>query len=153
MKLENKDEKLGFNSLLAVCTKSILITQEQKEEIARVAKEKKISVTQLVIDSIQFYNDYIQKVEKDSTILDDKSGIENDSEKVENSKERIESDSIIPEVEIYKEMTETLKEQLKQKDIQIDQLHKIVYNKDTLLIETSIEKKHWWQFWKSSDKE
>ncbi len=132
---------------------NIKITQEQKEEIARVAKEKKISVTQLVIDSIQFYNDYIQKVEKDSTILDDKSGIENDSEKVENGKESIENNSILPEIEVYKEMTETLKEQLKQKDIQIDQLHKIVYNKDTLLIETSIEKKHWWQFWKSSDKE
>lgn len=132
---------------------NIKITQEQKEEIARVAKEKKISVTQLVIDSIQFYNDYIQKVEKDSTILDDKSSIENDSEKVENGKESIEKNSILPEIEVYKEMTETLKEQLKQKDIQIDQLHKIVYNKDTLLIETSIEKKHWWQFWKSSDKE
>lgn len=132
---------------------NIKITQEQKEEIARVAKEKKISVTQLVIDSIQFYNDYIQKVEKNSTILDDKSGIENDSEKVENGKESIENNSIQPEIEVYKEMTETLKEQLKQKDTQIDQLHKIVYNKDTLLIETSIEKKHWWQFWKSSNKE
>ena len=132
---------------------NIKITQEQKEEIARVAKEKKISVTQLVIDSIQFYNDYIQKVEKDSTILDDNSSIENDSEKVENVKESIEKNSILPEIEVYKEMTETLNEQLKQKDIQIDQLQKIVYNKDTLLIETSIEKKHWWQFWKSSDKE
>ncbi len=132
---------------------NIKITQEQKEEIARVAKEKKISVTQLVIDSIQFYNDYIPKVENSSEIIDEASGIENDGQKVENGKERIENDSIIPEIEIYKEMTETLKEQLKQKDIQIDQLHKIVYNKDTLLIETSIEKKHWWQFWKSSDKE
>ena len=125
---------------------NIKITQEQKEEIANIAKQKNLSVTQLVIDSIQFYNDSIQKVEEDSTIIDDKNGIENDSQKVENGKERI-------EIEVYKEMTETLKEQLKQKDIQIDQLHKIVYNKDTLLIETSIEKKHWWQFWKSSDKE
>ena len=124
---------------------NIKITQEQKEEIANIAKQKNLSVTQLVINSIQFYNDSIQKVEEDSTIIDDKSGIENDSQKVENGKERI-------EIEVYKEMTETLKEQLKQKDLQIDQLHKIVYNKDTLLIETSIEKKHWWQFWKSSDK-
>lgn len=132
---------------------NIKITQEQKEEIARVAKEKKISVTQLVIDSIKFYNNHMPKVENSSEIIDDANGIENDGQKVENGKESIEIDSILPEIEVYKEMTETLKEQLKQKDIQIDQLHKIVYNKDTLLIETSIEKRHWWQFWKSSDKE
>ena len=48
-----------------------------------------------------------------------------------------------------------MKEQIIQKDKQIDQLHQIIYNKDTLLIETSIEDiendsihKHWWQFWK-----
>ncbi len=83
---------------------NIKITQEQKEEIARVAKEKKISVTQLVIDSIQFYNDYIPEVENSSGIIDDDDSIENGGKKVENGKERIESDSIIPEIEIYKEM-------------------------------------------------
>ena len=41
----------------------------------------------------------------------------------------------------------TAKEELEQKDIQIYQLHKIIYNKDTRLLEYD-SKKSWWQFWK-----
>ncbi|WP_070021513.1 hypothetical protein, partial [Streptococcus agalactiae] len=37
--------------------------------------------------------------------------------------------------------------QLEQKDMQIEQLHKIIYNKDTKLLEYD-SKKSWWQFWK-----
>ncbi|WP_375708937.1 hypothetical protein PJ261_02190 [Streptococcus dysgalactiae] len=42
---------------------------------------------------------------------------------------------------------ESLQKQLEQKDIQIDQLHKIIYNKDTKLLEYDT-KKSWWHFWK-----
>ncbi|VGW22033.1 Uncharacterised protein [Streptococcus pyogenes] len=40
-----------------------------------------------------------------------------------------------------------LMKQLEQKDMQIEQLHKIIYNKDTKLLEYD-SKKSWWQFWK-----
>ena len=125
---------------------NIKLTDEQKQQISDIAKERGISITQLVISSIldkeKFYTDKdgIDRKEKDKEV-----SVENNKEDKENSVEDI----------IYKEYCETLKEQIIQKDKQIDQLHQIIYNKDTLLIETSIEDiendsihKHWWQFWK-----
>lgn len=132
---------------------NIKLTDEQKQQISDIAKERGISITQLVISSIldkeKFYTDKdgIESIEEgiDRKEKDKEVSVENNKEDKENSVEDI----------IYKEYCETLKEQIIQKDKQIDQLHQIIYNKDTLLIETSIEdiendsiRKHWWQFWK-----
>ena len=132
---------------------NIKLTDEQKQQISDIAKESGISITQLVISSIldkeKFYTDKdgIESIEEgiDRKEKDKEVSVENNKEDKENSVEDI----------IYKEYCETLKEQIIQKDKQIDQLHQIIYNKDTLLIETSIEDiendsihKHWWQFWK-----
>ena len=132
---------------------NIKLTDDQKQQISDIAKERGISITQLVISSIldkeKFYTDKdgiesteegIDRKEKDKEV-----SVENNKEDKENSVEEI----------IYKEYCETLKEQIIHKDKQIDQLHQLIYNKATLLIETSIEDiekdaihKHWWQFWK-----
>lgn len=132
---------------------NIKLTDEQKQQISDIAKERGISITQLVISSIldkeKFYTDKdgIESIEEgiDRKEKDKEVSVGNNKEDKENSVEDI----------IYKEYCETLKEQIIQKDKQIDQLHQIIYNKDTLLIETSIEDiendsihKHWWQFWK-----
>lgn len=119
---------------------NIKLSDEQKEEIVAIAKGKGVSVTQLVISSI------LDKEE----LYTSKEGIDGKEKSVENDEERKE-DRV--EAEAYKELCEVLKEQINQKDIQIDQLHKIIYNKDTLLIEYDTEKRHWWQFWKPSRKE
>lgn len=119
---------------------NIKLSDEQKEEIVAIAKGRGVSVTQLVISSI------LDKEE----LYTSKEGIDGKETRVENDEERKE-DRV--EVEAYKELYEVLKEQISQKDIQIDQLHKIIYNKDTLLIEYDTEKRHWWQFWKPSRKE
>ena len=119
---------------------NIKLSDEQKEEIVAIAKGQGVSVTQLVISSI------LDKEE----LYTSKEGIDGKENRVENDEERKE-DRV--EVEAYKELCEVLKEQINQKDIQIDQLHKIIYNKDTLLIEYDTEKRHWWQFWKPSRKE
>ena len=132
---------------------NIKLTDDQKQQISDIAKERGISITQLVISSIldkeKLYTDKdgIESIEEgiDSKEKDKEVSVENNKEDKENSVEEI----------IYKEFCETLKEQIIQKDKQIDQLHQIIYNKDTLLIEKSIEDiendaihKHWWQFWK-----
>ena len=119
---------------------NIKLSDEQKEEIVAIAKGQGVSVTQLVISSI------LDKEE----LYTSKEGIDGKEKRVENDEERKE-DRV--EAEAYKELCEVLKEQISQKDIQIDQLHKIIYNKDTLLIEYDTEKRHWWQFWKPSRKE
>ena len=119
---------------------NIKLSDEQKEEIVAIAKGKGVSVTQLVISSI------LDKEE----LYTSKEGIDGKENRVENDEERKE-DRV--EAEAYKELCEVLKEQINQKDIQIEQLHKIIYNKDTLLIEYDTEKRHWWQFWKPSRKE
>lgn len=121
---------------------NIKLTDDQKQQISDIAKERGISITQLVISSI---------LDKEK-LYTDKDGIESIEEGIDR-KEKDKENSV--EEIIYKEFCETLKEQIIQKDKQIDQLHQIIYNKDTLLIETSIEDiendaihKHWWQFWK-----
>ncbi|HBJ54491.1 hypothetical protein [Streptococcus sp. HF-2466] len=119
---------------------NIKLTDEQKEEISRIAKEKGVSITQLVINSIlnkeQFYTDNEDIERKENS----KESTENN---LDNNKENL----------LYKELCEVLQGQIAQKDIQIDQLHKIIYNKDTLLIEQDTRKKHWWEFWKTNDKD
>lgn len=139
---------------------NIKLTDEQKQQISDIAKERGISITQLVISSIldkeKFYTDKdgIESIEEgiDRKEKDKEVSVENNKEDKENSVE--DKENSVEDI-IYKEYCETLKEQIIQKDKQIDQLHQIIYNKDTLLIETSIEDiendsihKHWWQFWK-----
>lgn len=102
---------------------NIKLTEEQKSQIQEIAKEKGLTVTQLVITSILDKEVLYTKNEDFYTKVD----------RIENS--------------IYKELYEVLLKQIEQKDTQIDQLHKIIYNKDTLLIEDQKKKKHWWQFW------
>ena len=120
---------------------NIKLTEEQKSQIQEIAKEKGLTVTQLVITSILDKEDLYTKNEDLYTKVD---RIEDDIDGIEN---RIVNDSIGIEERIYKELYEVLLKQIEQKDTQIDQLHKIIYNKDTLLIEDQQKKKHWWQFW------
>lgn len=120
---------------------NIKLTEEQKSQIQEIAKEKGLTVTQLVITSILDKEVLYTKNEGFYTKVD---RIEDDIDGIEN---RIENDSIGIENSIYKELYEVLLKQIEQKDTQIDQLHKIIYNKDTLLIEDQKKKKHWWQFW------
>lgn len=120
---------------------NIKLTEEQKSQIQEIAKEKGLTVTQLVITSILDKEVLYTKNEDIYTKVD---RIEDDIDGIEN---RIENDSIGIEERIYKELYEVLLKQIEQKDTQIDQLHKIIYNKDTLLIEDQQKKKHWWQFW------
>jgi hypothetical protein len=120
---------------------NIKLTEEQKSQIQEIAKEKGLTVTQLVITSILDKEVLYTKNEDFYTKVD---RIEDDIDGIEN---RIENDSIGIEERIYKELYEVLLKQIEQKDTQIDQLHKIIYNKDTLLIEDQQKKKHWWQFW------
>lgn len=120
---------------------NIKLTEEQKSQIQEIAKEKGLTVTQLVITSILDKEVLYTKNEDLYTKVD---RIEDDIDGTEN---RIENDSIGIEERIYKELYEVLLKQIEQKDTQIDQLHKIIYNKDTLLIEDQQKKKHWWQFW------
>lgn len=120
---------------------NIKLTEEQKSQIQEIAKEKGLTVTQLVITSILDKEVLYTQNEDLYTKVD---RIEDDIDDIEN---RIENDSISIEERIYKELYEVLLKQIEQKDTQIDQLHKIIYNKDTLLIEDQQKKKHWWQFW------
>ncbi|KYF33325.1 hypothetical protein SMI10712_01954 [Streptococcus mitis] len=108
---------------------NIKLTEEQKSQIQEIAKEKGLTVTQLVITSILDKEVLYTKNEDFYTKVD---RIEDDIDGIEN---RIENDSIGIENSIYKELYEVLLKQIEQKDTQIDQLHKIIYNKDTLLIE------------------
>ncbi|MFZ7177398.1 hypothetical protein [Streptococcus hyovaginalis] len=119
---------------------NIKLSDEQKEKIVAIAKGRGVSLTQLVIGSILDKEELYTSKED---VYGKEKRAENDGERKE---DRLES-------EAYKELCEVLKEQITQKDLQIDQLHKIIYNKDTLLIEYNTEKRHWWQFWKPSSKE
>ncbi|MFM1590838.1 hypothetical protein [Streptococcus mutans] len=44
------------------------------------------------------------------------------------------------------DIIDILREQVSIKDEQIKELHHLLYNRDTKLLESP---KHWWQFWKS----
>lgn len=96
----------------------IRATEEEKKQITELAKEKDLSVNQFIKNQI-FSN---QKQEKDNNINGDNNNINNN-------------------------IISILQEELKIKNQQIDNLHKIIYNKDTKLLEYN-SKKTWWKFWK-----
>lgn len=97
---------------------NIRVTDEQKELINRLAKESDKTISAYIINKI-----CIESVYQD------------DSKRIEEDKEPND------------ELVLLLMKQLEQKDMQIEQLHKIIYNKDTKLLEYD-SKKFWWQFWK-----
>lgn len=97
---------------------NIRVTDEQKALINKLAKENNKTISAYIID----------KVCIESVYQDDSKRIEEDNK-------------------YNDEFVLFLKNQLEQKDIQIEQLHKIIYNKDTKLLEYD-SKKSWWQFWK-----
>ncbi|MTB36084.1 hypothetical protein GKS24_01630 [Streptococcus uberis] len=96
----------------------IRATEEEKKQITELAKEKDLSVNQFIKNQI-FSN---QKLEQDNNINNENNDINNN-------------------------IITILQEELKIKNQQIDNLHKIIYNKDTKLLEYD-SKKSWWQFWK-----
>ncbi|HEN0272608.1 TPA: hypothetical protein U3P06_001164 [Streptococcus agalactiae] len=106
----------------------------EKEYIVKRAKEKGFST-----------NEYIKfKVLSDDSKETSKSDVSDDST-AQKELDQLRKDLI--EKYISKTAFETLQKQLEQKDIQIDQLHKIIFNKDTKLLEYD-NQKPWWQFWK-----
>ncbi len=107
---------------------------DEKEYIVKRAKEKGLST-----------NEYIKlKVLSDDINETSKSDVSDDST-AQKELDQLRKDLI--EKYISKTAFETLQKQLEQKDIQIDQLHKIIFNKDTKLLEYDSQKS-WWQFWK-----
>lgn len=97
---------------------NIRVTDEQKALINKLAKENEKSISAYIIDKICIESVY-----------------QNDSKRIDETKN------------VDKELVSLLMKQIEQKDIQIEQLHKIIYNKDTKLLEYD-SKKSWWQFWK-----
>lgn len=112
-------------------------TVKEKENITKKAKEQGLSV-----------NEYIKNIvlSDDSTMISDKekSDIKDD---ITYKEELDELRKTVLEKYIDIAAYETLKEQLDRKDEQIINLQKIIFNKDTKLIEHQ-EKKSWWRFWK-----
>lgn len=96
---------------------NIRVTDEQKALINKLAKENEKSISAYIIDKICIESVY------------------------QNDNKRIEEDNKPNE-----ELVSLLIKQIEQKDIQIEQLHKIIYNKDTKLLEYD-SKKTWWKFW------
>lgn len=108
-------------------------TSEEKEIIYKKAKEKGLSVNEFI---------------KNKVMSEDVKTTSEDSSSDVTTKEELEQlRKDILEHYIAKSAYEDTQKQLEQKDIQIDQLHKIIYNKDTRLLEYD-SKKSWWQFWK-----
>lgn len=97
---------------------NIRVTDEQKTLINRLAEENEKTMSAYIIDKI-----CIEPVYQD------------DSKRIDETKK------------VDEELVSLLMKQVEQKDIQIEQLHKIIYNKDTKLLEYD-SKKSWWQFWK-----
>ncbi|MCC9871520.1 DUF1778 domain-containing protein [Streptococcus agalactiae] len=97
---------------------NIRVTDEQKALINKLAKENEKSISAYIIDKICIESVY-----------------QNDSKCIDETKKDDEGLILL------------LMKQLEQKDMQIEQLHKIIYNKDTKLLEYD-SKKSWWQFWK-----
>ena len=103
---------------------NIRLEKEQKERLAELAKADNKSITAYILDKTLLENE------------PDESAQDNASERIADNSTRIDD-------ELYK----ALIEQLDRKDEQIVNLQKIIYNKDTKLLEYS-QKKFWWQFWK-----
>lgn len=109
-------------------------TLSEKEVIARNADTKGLSVNEYIKSKV--LSDDTTKISKSDTMSDSTSKKE---------LEQLRKDLL--DKYIDKIAFESLQKQLEQKDIQIDQLHKIIYNKDTKLLEYDT-KKSWWHFWK-----
>lgn len=96
---------------------NIRVTDEQKNLISSLAKQNEKTISAYIIEKV-----CIESVYQD------------DSKR-------------IGDEEPNEELISLLIRQLEQKDIQIEQLHKIIYNKDSKTLEYN-SKKSWWQFWK-----
>jgi uncharacterized protein (DUF1778 family) len=96
----------------------IRTTKEEKNQIMEEAKEKGVSMN-------EFIKEKLLKSAKKEDIASD----------INDSDNNITSDII-----------DILREQVSIKDEQIKELHHLLYNRDTKLLESP---KHWWQFWKS----
>lgn len=109
-------------------------TLAEKEIITRNADKKGLSVNEFIKSKV--LSDDTTKISKNDIMSDSTSKKE---------LEQLRKDLL--DKYIDKIAFESLQKQLEQKDIQIDQLHKIIYNKDTKLLEYAT-KKSWWHFWK-----
>lgn len=103
---------------------NIRLEKDQKERLVELAKADNKSITSYILDK---------------TLLEK----EPEESAQNHANERISDDNTRIDNKLY----EALIEQLDRKDEQIVNLQKIIYNKDTKLLELS-EKKVWWQFWK-----
>lgn len=103
---------------------NIRLELEQKEKLSELAKADNKTITAYILDKTIF----AENMEK---------------EQEDTASARIADDSNRIDAELYK----ALIEQLDRKDEQIVNLQKIIYNKDTRLLELT-DKKSWCQFWK-----
>ncbi|HEP1571601.1 TPA: DUF1778 domain-containing protein [Streptococcus suis] len=103
---------------------NIRLEKEQKERLTELAKADNKSITAYILDKTLLENEPKESAQ-------------------DHASERIADNSTRIDDELYK----ALIEQLDRKDEQIVNLQKIIYNKDTKLLEYS-QKKFWWQFWK-----
>ena len=108
---------------------NIRLEKEQKERLVELAKADNKSVTAYILDKTLLENEPQESAQ-------------------ENASERIADDSERIDAELYK----ALIDQLDRKDEQIVNLQKIIYNKDTKLLEYS-QKKSFWERLFSRNKE
>lgn len=108
-------------------------TIEEKEIISKNAKKRGLSINEFIKNKVmsEDIKETSEEISHDITAKEELEQLRKD----------------ILEHYIAKSAYEDSQKQLEQKDIQIDQLHKIIYNKDTRLLEYD-SKKSWWQFWK-----
>lgn len=99
---------------------NIRLEKEQKERLAELAKADKKSITAYILDKTHLENEPKESAQ-------------------DHASERIAGDSTRIDNELYK----ALIEQLNRKDEQIINLQKIIYNKDTKLLEYSQKKSFW----------
>ncbi|EMC19636.1 hypothetical protein [Streptococcus mutans] len=95
----------------------IRTTKEEKNEIMEESKEKGVSMNEFIKEKL-----------------------------FGSSKKDINSDINDSDNDITIDIIDILREQVSIKDEQIKELHHLLYNRDTKLLESP---KHWWQFWKS----
>lgn len=95
----------------------IRTTKEEKNEIMEESKEKGVSMNEFIKEKL-----------------------------FGSSKKDINSDINDSDNDINSDIIDILREQVSIKDEQIKELHHLLYNRDTKLLESP---KHWWQFWKS----
>lgn len=99
---------------------NIRLESEQKEKLLKLAKSENKTITAYILDKTIF-----SKTDNESAKEEDSSRLYDDSKRIDN--------------ELYK----ALIEQLDRKDEQIVNLQKIIYNKDTKLLEYSQKKSFW----------